>query len=363
MRIDVELPSGGYPVVVSPGGLSDLGPAIVSTLGPQKRVFVVSDTTVWPLVDKEIAASLNSLGIDFELILIGCGEAQKTVQTWSAVMDDLLKRRIDRSTPVVAVGGGLVGDVAGFAAATVMRGVPLVQVPTTLLAMVDSSVGGKTGVNTSQGKNLIGTFYQPVLVYAGIDVLRTLPSLEFSSGLGEVVKHALLGDEALFARCESDADAICNRDSELLAGLVRDCVAIKAGVVAQDERDSGWRSVLNLGHTVGHAIESTLLASGVASPHGVCVSAGLVAETRWAETKGWCDDGTSNRVGMLLKALGVPDVTQRLDLATLLEQVKFDKKIRRGKLTTAIVQRVGSVRLAEIDTAEVEGLFNSLQGF
>ena len=363
MRLTVELPLQSYPVFIEPGGLDGLGPAIVDALGEVRRAIVISDTTVWPLVGEPCTASLSAVGISVDVCLIGCGETEKTLATWARVVEDVLDLGVDRATPVVAVGGGMVGDVAGFVAASVMRGLPLVQVPTTLLAMVDSAVGGKTAVNTRHGKNMVGAFYQPVLVYSSMRTLETLAPCEFHSGLGEVVKHALLGDARLFRLCEQEVSRIAAREAAILAELVSACVRIKADVVAQDERESGWRAVLNLGHTVGHAIESSLIGSSGALPHGVCVAFGLVAETAWSEQMGACPAGTTDRLLALLGRLGLPACPDNLDTTRVLEQVVFDKKVRRGKLRTAVVEDVGRVRLTEIDADEVASLFHSLPGF
>ncbi len=363
MQLSVDLPEQSYPVFIEPGGLEGLGRAVVDVLGHVDRVIIVSDSTVWPMVAEECDASLRAAGVTAAHCIIGCGESVKSIATWSRVLEQVLDLGVDRSTPIVAVGGGLVGDLAGFVAATAMRGLPFIQVPTTLLAMVDSSVGGKTGVNTRHGKNMVGAFYQPRLVYAAMSLLGSLSQEDFRSGLGEVVKHALLADAALFALCEEGADAICARQPSILTEVVAACVRIKASVVAQDERESGWRAVLNLGHTVGHAIEATLIGTPQAMPHGLCVAIGLVAETAWAERISACPEGTTERLAALLAALGLPQCPSDLDVPAVLAQVKFDKKVRRGRLQTAVVEDVGRVRLAEIGGAEVEGLFHSLPGF
>ena len=363
MRLTVDLPQQSYPVFLEPGGLDGLGQAVLNVMGDIDRVVVVSDATVWSHLSEQCIASFDAAGIRSDVCLIGCGETEKTVATWTRLVEELLDLAVDRATPVIAVGGGLVGDVAGFAAASVMRGMPLVQVPTTLLSMVDSAVGGKTGVNTRHGKNMLGAFHQPALVYSAMSVLSSLHAREFRSGLGEVVKHALLGDEALFEKCEQGAARILAREPEILTDVVGSCVRVKAGVVAQDERESGWRAVLNLGHTVGHAIEATLIGTERAIPHGVCVAFGLVAETAWAERIGACPVGTVDRLRALLDSLGIPPCPPDLDAEMVLQQVVFDKKVRRGKLRTAVVEGVGSVRLTEVAVDEVQDLFHSLPGF
>jgi 3-dehydroquinate synthase len=358
----VELGDRSYPVMLDTGGLEGLGSAIASVLG-SPRCIVVSNDVVWPLLGGSVEASLADAGLSFSLILVPDGEEQKNLTRWRGLVEEMLRRKVDRGTAVVAVGGGVIGDLAGFAAATVMRGLPLVQVPTTLLAMVDSSVGGKTGVNTDLGKNLVGAFHQPQLVFASMGTLSTLSDDEFRSGLGEVVKHGVLGDRALFEVCGSQAKRIVARDPLLSCELVERSIRVKAGVVAQDEREAGLRAILNLGHTVGHAIEATLLRSGSPLAHGVCVGLGLIAEVRWAEACGVCPEGTGDRVQSVLSGLGLPIRSPPIELDELLNAASFDKKVVRGTLRTAIVEDIGRVRLTEIPQEEVRDLFNSLPGF
>jgi 3-dehydroquinate synthase len=358
----VELGDRSYPIMLETGGLEGLGSAIASVLG-SPRCIVVSNDVVWPLLGSCVEASLADAGLSFSLILVPDGEEQKNLTRWRALVEEMLKRRVDRATAVVAVGGGVIGDLAGFAAATVMRGLPLVQVPTTLLAMVDSSVGGKTGVNTELGKNLVGAFHQPRLVFASMGSLSTLSDEEFRSGLGEVVKHGVLADRALFELCESQAKRIVARDPLLSCELVERSIRVKAGVVAQDERETGLRAILNLGHTVGHAIEATLLRSGSPLAHGLCVGLGLIAEVRWAEAGGFCPEGTGDRVQSVLSGLGLPIRPPPIEQDELMKAASFDKKAVRGTLRTAIVEDIGRVRLTEIPQEEVRDLFNSLPGF
>ena len=362
MRMNVDLGESSYPIMLETGGLEGLGAAIASVLD-SPNCIVVSNDVVWPLVGQSVEASLFDAGLSFSLILVPDGEEQKNLSRWRALVEEMLRRRVDRGTVVVAVGGGVIGDLAGFAAATVMRGLPLVQVPTTLLAMVDSSVGGKTGVNTDLGKNLVGAFHQPRLVFASMGTLNTLSDEEFRSGLGEVVKHGVLADRALFDLCAEQAKRIVERDPLVVCELVERSIRVKAGVVAQDERETGLRAVLNLGHTVGHAIELNLLKAGTPLAHGVCVGLGLIAEVRWAEVSGYCPEGTTGRIEAVLSGLGLPVVSPRIERGALLAAASFDKKAVRGTLRTAIVEDVGRVRLAQIPQEEVRDLFNSLPGF
>ena len=360
--MNVDLGERSYPIILETGGLEGLGSAIESVLG-SPRCIVVSNDVVWPLVGQSIEASLSDAGLSFSVILVADGEEKKNLSQWRSLVEEMLRRRVDRGTAVVAVGGGVIGDLAGFAAATVMRGLPLVQVPTTLLAMVDSSVGGKTGVNTSLGKNLVGAFHQPRLVFASMATLSTLSDDEFRSGLGEVVKHGVLADRALFDLCAQQAKRILARDPLLSCELVERSIRVKAGVVSQDERETGIRAVLNLGHTVGHAIETTLLGLGTPLAHGVCVGLGLIAEVGWAEACGSCPEGTARRIEAVLSGLELPICPPPMERDSLLEAASFDKKAVRGKLRTAIVEDIGRVRLIEVPHEEVRDLFNSLPGF
>ena len=363
MRLSVDLGDRSYPVVLEAGGLEGIGLAVRDVLEAPPRAIIVSNDRVWPLYGPVVEASLSDAGIQTDCIVLPDGEASKGMDGWAGLTDALLRCGVDRSTPVLGLGGGVIGDLAGFAAATVMRGLPYVQVPTTLLAMVDSSVGGKTGINTAHGKNLIGAFHQPRLVFASMGTLATLDPEEFRSGLGEVVKHGLIGDQALFDICADRADAIAACEPEVVGELVRRSVLLKARVVAEDERELGLRAVLNLGHTVGHAIETTLMGTDAAMPHGLCVAIGCLAEVRWAEARGDCAAGTSKELERVIQGLGLPQVPPALDVAAVYAAAKFDKKGHRGRLRTAIVEAVGRVRLAEIDGAEISAMFHSLPGF
>jgi len=362
VRITVDLGERSYPIHLTPGGLEGLGAAMVEVLGPVPRAIVVTNPVVAPLHGDAATAALAAVGVEATTLLVPDGEQHKTLQTWERLVDTMLDAGVDRGTPVLAVGGGVTGDLVGFAAATTLRGLPFVQVPTTLLAMVDSSVGGKTGVNTGQGKNLVGAFHQPVLVYAAMATLTTLPARELRCGLGEVVKHGVLADPALFGRCAEDADAILAGDGEILLDLVRRSCVVKAAVVSADERESGRRAVLNLGHTVGHALETVLAGTDAALPHGECVALGLLAEARWAAGAGICEPEVPERIRGVLQGLGLPTVAPPVQMDDLVAAARFDKKVRRGKLRTAIIEAIGSVRLAEIDAADVPQLFHSITG-
>jgi 3-dehydroquinate synthase len=359
-RLDVAFGPRSYPIVVVPGGYEGLGSAVVDALRP-RRVVVVSNPVVAPLYGDAVRRSLVAAGIAVDEVLVPDGEAQKSVTTWAALVDALLDLRVDRRTPVLALGGGVTGDLVGFAAATVLRGVPLIAVPTSLLAMVDSSVGGKTGVNSPHGKNLVGAFHQPSLVYAAIETLSSLPDAELRCGLGEVVKHGILGDPELFALCELQADAVLRAESALMVDLVvRNC-RVKAAVVEQDEREEGLRAVLNLGHTVGHAFE-TALGHGTLR-HGECVALGLVAEVAWSARRGTCDQALVARLIDTLLRLELPTSAPDVDPGAVLAAAGVDKKVAHGTITTAVVRDLGDVVLERVPLSQLHEFFALFPGF
>jgi 3-dehydroquinate synthase len=362
MRMSVDLGERSYPIHMETGGLERLGPVLLEVLGPTPRVVLVSNPVVAPLHGPAAEASLRGAGIELVSLQVPDGEASKGLGTWQELVLELLEAGVDRHTPVLALGGGVTGDVVGFAAATALRGLPFVQVPTTLLAMVDSAVGGKTGVNTSHGKNLVGAFHQPVLVFSAMQTLQSLPQRELRCGLGEVVKHGVLADPALLDLCVSAGPEILAGEGDVLAELVRRSCLIKAAVVSADERESGQRVVLNLGHTVGHALETVLSGTAQPLPHGECVAIGLLAEARWAVSKGACSAAVPERIATVLGVLGLPTAPPPVRMLDLVAAAGFDKKVHRGRLKTAIIEAIGRVRLTDIDAAEIPHLFHSFPG-
>ena len=304
--VELNLPHHSYEIRIGPGLLDQLGPILRSTVG-HDRAAVFADAAVADLHGPLASRSLEQAGYTHELHRIPSGEQHKTLETVRSLYDVLLQRRAERGSPVVALGGGVVGDTVGFVAATYLRGVPFVQCPTTLLAMVDASVGGKVGVNVPQGKNLIGSFHQPAAVVVDVDSLATLPTRELRCGLAECIKHAAIRDEAMFAWLEDNLSAIFNLDRSVLTELVCRNVAIKARVVETDEKESGVRAHLNFGHTFAHAIEATTgFGSGTAYHHGEAVSLGMVAAARLAHTAGRCSVEVPDRLTHLLDQAGLP---------------------------------------------------------
>ena len=334
---------GEYLFHIEPGILGRL-PQLAAELLGERRIAVIADATVAALYRGFADGTMPAWGPgaeipnDWEILEFPAGEASKTREMWTVLTDALLDRGYGRDSAIVALGGGVTGDLAGFVAATYARGIPLIHAPTTLLAMVDASVGGKVGVDTPHGKNLIGAFYAPRLVAAEPRTLATLPVRELRAGLAESVKHALIANEAHLGWIESHADAILSRDAGTLTELIRTSVAIKSRIVAEDEREDGRRTVLNAGHTVAHALER---ASGYATPHGEAVAIGLVAEARLGEELGITAQGTAERVAAVLGALGLPTAVPELDGATLLEAMAYDKKSRAGRPAFAFLASPG----------------------
>ena len=344
-RVDVPLPDGrGYPILLGDGllGKPDL---LAPYVGDQ--AFVVSNRTVAGLYLEDLKRSLGKARVD--CLAIGDGERFKSLKTYASILDELAAKRHHRDTTVVALGGGVVGDVAGFAAATYQRGVGLVQVPTTLLALVDSSVGGKTAVNHAAGKNLIGAFHQPKAVVADVRALRSLPMREYRAGLAEVVKCGVIMDAAFFSWLERHAQALLARDAKALRHAVRRCCEIKAAVVAGDERERGRRAILNFGHTFGHAIEAL---SDYAFLHGEAVAVGMAMAMRLSVRLGRAGEEDAARVRRLLDALGLP-LAARVDGAAMLDAMRMDKKTRGGRLRFVVCDGIGSVSVTAEAPLEV----------
>jgi 3-dehydroquinate synthase len=345
--LTVDLGERSYPIHIGPGLLAE-GHRIAETL-PAARAVLVTNDTVGPLYAAGLAEGLGAAGVTvLATISLPDGEAHKTLATLETVYERLLALKADRQTAVVALGGGVVGDLAGFAAATYQRGVPFVQVPTTLLAQVDAAVGGKTAVNHPRGKNMIGAFYQPRAVVADTDTLATLPDRELRAGAAEVVKYGLIRDPEFFAYLERHAEALVGREPEVLAeGIYRSC-RNKAEVVAADEREGGQRALLNLGHTFAHAIET---GTGYTEwLHGEAVAVGMVmaAEASWR--LGLLPGEDLTRVRTLLDRMGLP-LTAPADLATerYLDLMGVDKKAEGGRVRYVLLEAVG----AAFVTAEV----------
>jgi 3-dehydroquinate synthase len=340
--IRVQLGERSYDIAVTSGDVDALG----SFAGQRKkgvRAFVVTDEHVIEHAD-QVSAALSHLSLQPLLVSLPAGESQKSLTTASYLYDQLAEAGADRKTLVVAVGGGVIGDLAGFVAATWNRGLPLLMVPTTLLAMVDSSVGGKVGINHPRGKNLIGAFHQPVGVWIDTAFLSTLPDREYRSGLAEVVKYGVILDAELFAYLEKHPAAILARDAECIRHIVARSCRLKANVVEQDEREeTGLRAVLNYGHTFAHAFET--VGGYGAWLHGEAVSAGMVCASRLAERRGLIGADVTERQRRLLQTFALPTAPQRWPVEELLATMRRDKKAVAGRLRFVLPKRLGEVAL------------------
>ncbi|HEV7735141.1 MAG TPA: 3-dehydroquinate synthase [Candidatus Binatia bacterium] len=358
-RIDevvVALGERSYPIVVGEGVLSEIGPRLAG-LGFRGRSAVVTGELVATLYLEPVLGSLRAAGFEPLVITIPDGEEHKNLAWLALIYDRLLEAGIERRTPLVALGGGVIGDLTGFAAATLLRGLPVVQVPTTLLAMVDAAIGGKTAVNHAVGKNLIGAFHQPRLVLADTGVLRTLPRRELLAGLAEVIKYGVIRDADLFADIETHLDDVLALDADALARVIGASCRHKAEVVARDEREEGTeRATLNYGHTVGHAVE--MLTEYRRLLHGEAVAIGMVAAARVSHGLGLCDASVVTRIEGVLRRAGLPtSIPDDLERPALALAMRSDKKSAGGKIRFVAVEAIGRVRLVELVGTEIVNHF------
>jgi len=338
--INVELATNGYPVYLGRGVLGD-APLWQKHLG-RGKVLVVSNETVAPLYFEALKPVLGER--PFELHIIPDGEQYKSVETWYGIIDELVHMQARRDATLIALGGGVVGDITGFAAASYMRGVRFLQAPTTLLAQVDASVGGKTGVNHPQGKNLVGAFHQPVAVFIDSATLDTLAPREFNAGLAEVVKYGAIRDIQFFEWLEHEADAVVAREAGAIEHLIHRSVLNKAEVVAQDEKEAGVRALLNFGHSFGHALEAETAYRRFL--HGEAVAIGMVVAAGLSESRGLCVPGTSERLAALLRRYGLPvQIPGDLTIDGLAEGLELDKKAVFSGLRLILLDAIGSARV------------------
>ncbi len=354
-KIIVQLEDRSYPIVIESGLLNAVGTRLAS-LGFVGQAVVVTNSVVNDLYGKRVMASLKRAGFSPFIITLPDGERHKNLKTVSTVYDALVKHRVERTTPVIALGGGVIGDMAGFAAATYLRGVPYIQVPTTLLSQVDSSVGGKTGVNHPDGKNLIGAFYQPMAVFIDPETLNTLSEREFKAGLAEVIKYGVIRDERFFCFLEKNAKALTRRGAVLIKAIKRSC-EIKAAVVASDESESGLRAILNFGHTFGHAIEATAGYGKV--KHGEAVSIGMLLAARFSLQLGLSSADVSGRLEKLLLALGMKTRMPPLPVPALMRAMTLDKKVKAGRLRFVLLRGIGRVDVMQVEAEDVEALLRA----
>jgi 3-dehydroquinate synthase len=354
--LTVELGARSYPIHIGAGLLSGLGEKIRKQV-TGRRVLVVTNPTVKKLYGAVADRSLAAAGLDLYWAEIPDGEEHKTLAVAARLYDLAFDAGLDRDCPVVALGGGVVGDITGFVAATYLRGVPFVQVPTTLLAQVDSSVGGKVAVNHPRGKNIIGAFYQPRLVVADTDTLLTLPEREIRAGIGEIIKYGVIADAEFFAWLENNLERLSAGNPETLAYAVEISCRIKAAVVAADETEQGHRQILNYGHTIGHAIES--LTDYREYLHGEAISIGMVAAARLAVRLGMLDETAQGRIEHLVQRAGLPTaLPPGLDFEAVLASLQRDKKARAGRITFILPEAVGRVRICpDIASSVLRPLF------
>lgn len=346
--VDIALGDRSYQIRIGSGLIESA--SSFDGLPGGRSALIVSNETVAPLYLKRLEVALGTLHPRVHSVVLPDGEVHKHWATLNQIFDKLLERQCDRKTVLYALGGGVVGDMAGFAAACYMRGVPFVQVPTTLLAQVDSSVGGKTGINHPLGKNMIGAFHQPLRVICDLETLSTLPPRELSAGLAEVIKYGPIADLTFFEWIEANIDALMTRDAKALAMAVKRSCEIKAWVVGQDERESGLRAILNFGHTFGHAIEAGM---GYGSwLHGEAVGCGMVMAARLSRSLGLIDQSFLTRLESLVRKAGLPVVAPVLDLSDnvgrYMELMRVDKKAEGGAIRFVVIDGPGRARLQEV---------------
>jgi len=344
-KVMVSLGERSYDIMIGHGILSALGDA-ASRLGLGPKEMVVTTTGLWPRYGKAVQDSLAASGFDICVAHINDDEESKSLQTVMSLYDRLVEKEFGRDSVITAVGGGVVGDVAGFAAATFMRGMRLVQVPTTLLAQVDSSIGGKTGVNLPSGKNLVGAFHQPTLVWTDVSTLKTLPERELRSGLAEVIKYAVIADPQLLHILEEKIQSLSEASSDTLIEIISRCCLTKARIVEQDEKEHGVRSILNYGHTFGHALES--LTNYTQFTHGEAVALGMTVAARISCAIGATDQATAEKQERLISAAGLPTRIDRLiDPQSVVLQLIRDKKRLAGQTRWVLPKIIGEVFLTD----------------
>lgn len=351
IRVNLGLLS--YNIAIGAGNLDRLGEEMTS-LNLGKKVLLVSNPEIFNYYGERTCTALEKAGFDLAICTLPAGEEYKTPQTLQTIYDAALKHRLERSSTMLALGGGIIGDMTGFAAATWLRGINVVQVPTSLLAMVDASIGGKTGVNHPQGKNLIGAFHQPKLVLIDPDVLQTLPEREFRAGMAEVIKYGVIWDHKLFDKLEQsqNLDNIQSLDSGLLQEILTRSCQSKADVVSQDEKESGLRAILNYGHTIGHAVES--LTGYTVVIHGEAVGIGMVAASQIALKLGlWDEDSDRRQFEIIEKAKLPTQLPPGLKIDEILESLQTDKKVKAGKVRFVLPTRIGAATVTDIVTSDI----------
>jgi 3-dehydroquinate synthase len=360
--VNVPLGPRSYDIKIGNGLLSELG-RDCTRLKLGKRCAVISDTNVAPRYAPTVSKALTGAGFDSILVTVPAGETAKSLRSVQMCYDQLAAQRLERKSFIVALGGGVVGDLAGFVAATYLRGIGFIQISTTLLAQVDSSVGGKVGVNLKAGKNLVGAFYQPRLVLGDLDTLKTLPEREFRSGLAEVIKYGIIYDAALFAKLERFLPELLRRDSKVLARIVARCCEIKAEIVRQDETESGLRAILNFGHTIGHALEA--ISHYGKYLHGEAISLGQIAAAKLSSKLTGLPTGDVQRITALFESAALPTrlMLSRSQRAQLRTAMQLDKKASEGQVKFVLASGIGRAEFGHsVPSSVLEEILDSCTG-
>ncbi len=361
--LTVDLADRSYDIIIGAGLIQNAGEYIKSLL-PLKKIIIITDENVASIHLKNLEKSLP--GIDYKTIILKPGEQTKSFASLENLLDQIFEYKPERKITLIALGGGVIGDLTGFAASILLRGVNFIQIPTTILAQVDSSVGGKTGINNKFGKNLVGSFYQPKLVLADIDAIKTLPMREFLAGYAEIVKYALINDAAFFDWLEENLPAIKDKNPEQIAYMIEKSCTAKSEIVAQDERESGVRALLNLGHSFGHALEKIMGYSGELL-HGEAVAIGMVMAFKLSVTMGFCAEIEITKIESHLKNAGLPtsplDIKKSWNAAEILDIMKQDKKVSDGKMTLILARKIGDSFIeknvdSEIVSASIKDILN-----
>lgn len=334
----VDLGERSYEIKIGSDWLEQM-PALLTFVPQTSRTLLITDQNVYRLAGERVLNMLRHAGFQVELAVIPSGETGKTLATAARLYEQMIEFGLDRNSALFALGGGIVGDIAGFVAATYMRGITYVQLPTTLLAQVDSSIGGKTGVNLPQGKNLVGSFYQPALVFIDISFIKTLPEREYLTGLAEVIKYGIIRDQELFCYLENNLTRIQAREKECLLHIVPRCCSIKAGIVARDETETGLRALLNLGHTYGHALEK--LTNYDKFTHGEAVGMGMICAARLAHKLDLLSGQDLSRIENLISGLGLPVDYGDLSSTDIIDQMQRDKKNTGGQMLLILPVGIG----------------------
>ncbi len=353
-RLNIDLGVRSYDILI---GRALLGRIAEFIPNPPRRAVLVTNPEINRLYGKIACDSLNAAGIQTGCVEIPEGESHKTIEDLGRIYDFLLENSYDRQTLLIALGGGVIGDMTGFAAATFQRGVPYVQIPTTLLSQVDSSVGGKTAVNHPAGKNMIGAFYQPRAVIADLDTLQSLPADEFRCGLAEIIKYGVIEDPALFSYLEANVGPILNQDTDSLAHIIETSCAIKARVVEKDEHESKYRMVLNFGHTLGHAIEA--LTGYRQYKHGEAIAMGMVFAAKLSCFLGQCDEPVVRRIEALVEQYGLPVKVPQFDAEAYIDAMRRDKKAHDSHIRFILVKAIGEVEI--VDSVDLSAIRKTLE--